>query len=75
MSERRLWKMKICGVLTEMYDGTMFTRDQITNGFGADTFEECLKRNYIAKAGFTALKVQMYQITAIGKAAFDNKTY
>lgn len=67
--------MKICGVLNEMYDGTKLTQDQITNGFGADTFEECLKRRYIAKSGFTDLKIQMYQITPTGKAAFDSKTY
>lgn len=67
--------MKIYGVLMEMYDGTFLTEDQITKGFGSDTFEEILKKGYITKAGLTNLGVQMYQITTVGKAAFDNKTY
>lgn len=67
--------MKIAGVLMEMYGGTFLTQDQITKGFGADTFTECLRRNYIEKAGFTDLGVQMYQITETGRYAFDSKTY
>lgn len=67
--------MKIAGVLMEMYGGTFLTQDQITNGFGSDTFEEILKKEYITKAGFTDLGIQMYHITLVGKYAFDNKTY
>lgn len=67
--------MKISGVLMEMYDGTFLTEEQITKGFGSDTFEKILKNGYITKAGLTDLGVQMYQITTVGKVTFDNKTY
>lgn len=67
--------MNIAGALMEMYDGTFLTQDQITMGFGSDTFEKILKNGYITKAGLTNLGVQMYQITTVGKVAFDNKTY
>lgn len=67
--------MKIDGVLMEMYDGTFLTEDQITKGFGSDTFKEILKKGYITKAGLTDLGVQMYQMTSIGKIALNNKIY
>lgn len=67
--------LTICGVLTEMYNGTLLTQDQITGKSNSNVFDECLKKKYIEKAGFTDLGIQRYRITPVGKMAFDNKTY
>ncbi len=58
-----------------MYNGNEETEDKIIHDFGSNTFYECVKREYITKTGINHLNLQLYQITTVGKDAFDKKSY
>ena len=61
------------GLLTVMYDGTIYTSDKIIKQFSKEIFEEAKNKDYIENVGKNSFGIDLYQITKTGKNFYNGK--